>query len=124
MLDHTQGISAFAPGLTTQLVHEGAHEENPPASHSFFPGIEVRNCSQVERISFIEQADLQAFGPQEALDLNLSLGLVLMSVTDNVVDGFVNGQDDGIGSFLIQQADLTHGLDKSPSQVEPSKIAR
>jgi hypothetical protein len=124
VLDHAKGIAAFTPGLTTQFVHQGPHEENTPAANALFPRIEMGNRPQVERGSFIEQTDLQALGPQEALNLNLSLGLVLMGVTDNVVDGFVNRQDHGIGGFLIQKADLTHSLDKSPRQVEPPKIAR
>ncbi len=46
-----------------------------------------------------------------------------MRVTDDVIDGLVRGQDDGVGGGAVQAADLADRFEKGPGQDKLAQIA-
>jgi hypothetical protein len=116
--DHAQGVAAFATRLAGQLVHQGSHEKDAAAADTEFGRIEVRHGAKVERRAFIEQANLDSIGKWPALDLKLSVGMILMGVTDDVVDGFVRCQDGFVGRRPVEVGVAAHGFNECAGQAK------
>jgi hypothetical protein len=73
-LDHAQGVAPVASGLRAQFVHEGAHQENPPASDAQFAWLKARDSVDVEGRALVMEQDFHRFGCDDTLDLHRGVG--------------------------------------------------
>ena len=77
--------------------------------------ISVDSIDQLrELLLTVQQADLQAVGAEETLDLQLGFRPVVVGVTDDVVDRLVGRQHHRVSRGPVQSADLADRFEERP----------
>ena len=61
---------------------------------------------------FVVNADFDAVEAEVTLNLKLRVWIVLMSVPHDVIDGFIGGENDGVGSPFVEAGHLANRFDK------------
>jgi hypothetical protein len=123
-LDHAQHVTALAARLAAQLIHEGAHQKNAATADALFGRVQVGYRCEVERGALVDEEDFDAVRPEDTLDLQGCVGLPAVGVADYVIGCLVGGEDDGVGSFLIEPRYLTDRLDEGSRQGQKPQVTR
>src|SRR5438034_1352860 len=83
----------------------------------------MRDRADVERLALVEEEDFDGVVLDVTLNLKGSAGVVLVGMAHDVVGGLIAGEDDGVGSRLVQAGYVADGSDEGPNQAEKAQIA-